>query len=130
MGLSSLNIKYKPLEIKNDLTNIDSTSIELEKTSEQELIDESIANKLLDHLNLIQQFNDRIKAIDYLIDNAEKKAGNPIYYTSNEDLIRDIIKLGGKGNKIDFELFKKTVLIVINGYKQMALVSITGANND
>lgn len=123
-GLNSIDLQYKPLEISNDSINNPTFFTPVEE------VDIAIANKLVEHLNLIKEFNDRIEAIDYLSGNAAKLAGNPIYFTNNQKLIDDIKILGGSGASVDFELFKKAVDIVINGFKNMALTSLTGVNND
>ena len=121
------NISYTPESIGIDNVNID--KLDSNNTLTIEESDLLIANKLIEHLQTIKEYRDRVKAIDYLIDNAAKLSGNPVYTTNNKDLIRDISNLGGSGNKVDFELFKKAVSLVVQGYQQMALTSITGANN-
>jgi len=123
-AFTGINLQYKPLPISNDqikmLTNA--------PTTEEE--DVAITDKLMQHLNLIQAFNDRIDAINYLSANAATLAGNPTYTTNSERLISNIKDLGGNGNTVDFLIFQKAVDIVIEGYKAMAITSMTGVNND
>lgn len=121
------NISYKPETIGVDNIRTDKNDENINNTIDE--ADLLIADKLLEHIQIIKEYRDRIKAIDYLIENASKLAGNPVYITTNKDLKRDILLLGGSGDKVDFELFKKAVSIVIQGYQQMALTSITGAYN-
>lgn len=123
-NFQGVNIDYKPLPISND------THVTSEGSSITENEDIAIAAKLMDHLSLIADFKSKIEAIDYLSANAAKLAGNPIYTTANERLLSNIRDLGGIDNKVDFILFMKAIDIVINGYKQMALTTLTGTNND
>lgn len=124
-SFSKANIKHKPNKIGNDKIENDL----LTGSTQRIEADEVIVQKLLDHLNIINDYDERIKAIDYLLDNAEKLVNNLKYTTNDKSLIDDIKKMQGNGNIIDFELFKKAAYTVIQGYKEMALVSITGANN-
>jgi hypothetical protein len=119
-----IDLQYTPLPISND--HID--SLANAPTTEQE--DVAIVDKLVRHLNIIREYKDRLDAIDYLSANAVKLSGNPVYTTSNEKLISNIKDLGGSGNSVDFLLFQQAVDIVIEGYKDMALTTITGTNND
>jgi hypothetical protein len=125
---NNLDIKYTPLTIGNNLLNSSNTSNS--NSPDIDAANEIIADKLLNHLSLISDFRDRLSAIDYLIDGASKLAGNPSYITNDKSIIRDISILGGNSNIVDFELFKKAVDIVTNGYKQMALIGLTGVAND
>jgi hypothetical protein len=123
-----LNLKYTPANIENG-----ATASQLNKANEftdSDLINESIANKLLQHLSSVQDFRDRVAAIDYLLDGANKLAGNPQYITNREDLIKDISFIGSSGNIVDFDLFKKAVELVVKGYEDMALIGLTGVAND
>lgn len=120
-----MSLEYKPLEI-----GIEYTSKEDNPSSLHDIENEILVDKLLDHLNTIKDFRDRVDAIDHLIKGAEKLAGNPKYTTTDESLISDIKLMGETGNVIDFQLFKKSIDVVVSGYKQMALVAITGAAND
>jgi hypothetical protein len=119
------DISFKPLDVETlDVRSGAKDVLSSELT--QADVDKAIVNKLIDHLSLIKAYNDRIDAIDYLIDNAKKLAGNLSYTTDNPSLIMSIESLGGNGNTIDFKLFEKAVDVVIQGYKEMALISLTG----
>jgi hypothetical protein len=124
-----LNIKYTPAEIKNNLLSTGQASTG-EVQSQELLEDEAIAAKLLEHLRIVQDYRDRVSAIDYLVDGAAKLAGNPQYTAKRDDLIKDIAFLGGNGDVVDFELFKKCTDLVIKGYQDMALITLTGVAND
>jgi hypothetical protein len=89
----------------------------------------AVANKLMDHLRLIREYEERIKAIDYLIENADRLAGNHKYITKDPIMIAAVNDLGGTNDTIDFALFKKAVDIMHICFEQMALVSITGVKN-
>lgn len=121
---NGINLKHSPLPISNDQIE----AIANAPTKENE--DIAIAEKLIQHLNLIKEYKDRIEAINYLSANAAKLAGNPVYSTSNDKLISAIADMGGTGNRIDFLLFQQVVDIVIDGYKNMALNSLAGVSND
>lgn len=124
---NSINIQYKPAEIGNELVNKNDLGT---NESSDNVLNQKITDKLLDHIRIIKDYRDRIDAIDYLISGANKLAGNPEYSTKDQYLISDIKSLGGTSNKVDFELFKKSVDIVIEGYEKMALVGMTGVLND
>lgn len=125
MPFQKPNISYRPLEVET--LNIDASSgTQLSSTLSQSQEDETIANKLMDHLALIQDYNNRIDAINYLIDNARTLSGNLIYTTDDTNLMASITALGGTGNSVDLKLFEKSVDLVIQGYKEMALISLTG----
>lgn len=115
-------IEYTPLEIGNSLRGVD-------LTEEMSLDSDIVVDKLMAHLDTIKEFYDRLDAIDYLADNAAKLAGNTKYTTSDDSIIKGISTLGGYNNVVDFDLFKKAIDIVLEGYKQMALVQLTGVKN-
>jgi len=119
------DISFKPLDVETlDIRSGAGDVLSSELT--QVDVDKAIVNKLIDHLSLIKAYNDRIDAIDYLIDNAKKLSGNLSYATDNPSLVMSIEALGGSGNTVDFKLFEKAVDVVIQGYKEMALISLTG----
>lgn len=122
MSLDRSVLEYTPLEIASALK-------QAEADGYINADDEAIVDRLMDHLSIIKDFNDRLDAVDYLSDNAAKLAGNPKYETNDATLLRDIKALGGSGREVDFELFKSAVDIVAEGYKQMALVQLTGVSN-
>ena len=120
------NISYKPIEV--DVENIASAEKISQQLSISSDIDET-ANTLMDHLAIIQDFNNRIDSIEWLIDNAKKLAGNLKYVTTDQGIIKAIKDLGGDGNYVDIRLFELSIDMVIEGYKQQALISLTGAKN-
>jgi hypothetical protein len=123
-----LDIKYRPLDIENSfLTN---TNYKNSTSSQEDLDNEAIADKLLDHLDQIKAYRDRVSAIDYLIDGAAKLAANPTYTTNDRSIINDITLLGGESNTVDFELFKRAIALMIKGYQDLALIGLTGVAND
>jgi len=119
------NIQFTPLEV--EVANINKSTYE-NTTSPVGDIDE-IANKLMDHLALIQDYNNRIDSIDWLINNAKKMAGNLRYTTNDQGLLAAIADIGGDSNYVDLALFEKAVDTVIESYKHQALVSLTGVTN-
>lgn len=120
MSFDRINLDFLPKNIGIE-EFLNQSSIELSKSE----TDSAIA-KLLEHTRIIKEWQDRIDAIKYLQDNAAKLAKNPTYASTDADVIRAVEVFGGKNGVVDFALFKECVDIVISGYKQMALVSITG----
>jgi len=120
------NIQFTPLEVE-----VENFTKALGTESSSEEIDDinETANKLMDHLALIQDYNNKIDSIDWLINNAKKMAGNLRYTATDPALINAIRELGGDGNYVDLTLFEKAIDTVIEGYNQQALVSLTGAAN-
>lgn len=117
------DISYKPLEV--DGTTV-ADGVELKSIDSSAESATSIANKLMDHLAIIQAYQDRIEAIDFLIENGRSLAGNPVYTTNDPSLQMSIAAIGGKDNSVDLALFEKAVDIVIQGYQDTALMSFTG----
>lgn len=117
------DISYKPTQIGVEIV----TDSEAASTIETESV--AVAEKLLKHLQIIDEFKERLKAIDYLCDSAAKLAGNIKYKVPNDSLVADISAMNGSGDIVDFELFKRAVDVVIQSYEQQALVAITGAAN-
>lgn len=112
-------INHRPQEIvSGDVVETDVGALE------QDL---EVASRLLQHLQVIQEYKDRVDAVDYLADNAEKLAKGISFDTENKDIIAGIKQLGFDGKTVTFEMFKVAIADVIEGYEQLALVSMTGA---
>lgn len=114
-------LRHKPAEILSD-------NIVSQKTLTPETVKEDInvSERLMDHLIQIREWKDRVDAIDFLIASAEKAAGNPKFKTTDVGVLNAMKTLGYSGDEVDFRMFKECVNIIIEGYKQMALVSVTG----
>jgi hypothetical protein len=128
MSFDIKNVIYKPLKIFNETvdaikktTGIEAAEADLAETNK-------VADRLLDHLKLIDQYNKQIEAIDYLIDNAARLAENNKYTTEDESIVKSIAALGGSTNSVDFILFKKAVDIMLQTYEDMAILALTGKN--
>ncbi|MDY0198783.1 MAG: hypothetical protein RBR68_13315 [Tenuifilaceae bacterium] len=126
MGFNLKDIIYKPARIFND-------NIEALKKASASFLSETekeeagvIADKLLSHIKLIDKYVKQIEALDYLIDNAEKLAGNIIYETDDENLAKSIQAIGGSSNIVDFKLFKEATSIILQTYEDMAILALTG----
>lgn len=117
--------------ITRDPGKIDNSFIVDEELGSSQVDTETllVAEKLMEHLRIIREFEERIKAIDYLSNSAEKLAGNLKFTTNDSGIIAAIANLGGTGNTVDFILFKKAIDVTISSYEQMALVSLTGVKN-
>jgi hypothetical protein len=126
MGFNLKDIIYKPAKIFND-------NIEALKKASSAFISEAekdeadkIADKLIAHIKLIDKYTKQIEALDYLIDNAEKLAGNISYETDDENITRSIQAIGGANNIVDFKLFKEATSIMLQTYEDMAILALTG----
>lgn len=100
--------------------------IDYSNLSESAKDDLDTVETLLKHLNMIKELQDQMDAIDYLSDNAEKMAENPVYETNDEKVMTAILDLGASGNEVNFELFKYAIEVVLEGYRQMAVISMSG----
>lgn len=124
MSIERKDIKYIPKEIYNLLEE------ELNENSDVSVDDaNAVADKLLSHLAIIKDYYDRLDSIDYLCDNAEKMAKNPTYKTNDNEIIESISALGGSYGVVDFELFKKSIDIIIQSFENMAVGSLSGVFN-
>ena len=85
---------------------------------------------LLDHMNLIKELEDQIDAVDYLAANAERLADNPKYTTNDDKILNAILDLGASGNEVNFNLYKYAIEIVLEGYRQMTIISMSGLTNN
>jgi hypothetical protein len=121
MSFDRVDLQYIPKEIGIE-EFLKESSIDLAVLSTSEAMD-----KLLLHARVIKEWRDRIDAIKYLQDNAAKLAGNPVYISAEQDICRAVEVLGGSNGTINFKMFQEACDIVLEGYKQMALVAITGA---
>lgn len=117
--------------ITRDPGKIDNSFIVDEELGSNQVDTETllVAEKLMEHLRIIRDFEERVKSIEYLSNSAEKLAGNLTFTTNDSGIIAAITNLGGTSNVVDFTLFKKAIDIMISSYEQMALVSLTGVKN-
>lgn len=121
MGFERIDLNYVPKDIGIE-EFLEANSVELASSETEASID-----KLLQHAKIIKDWRDRIDSIRYLQDKAATLAGNPVFITTEQDIARAVEALGGKNGTIDFAMFKQSIDIVLEGYRQMALVAITGA---
>ena len=89
----------------------------------------AMAQKFTRHIAAVKEWKDRIESIEFLATNAEKLAGNPIYKTVDPDVKLAIAAFDGGEDEVDFQMFKEAVEVVINGYKQQALVGLAGESD-
>jgi hypothetical protein len=121
MSFERINLEYLPKDIGLEAF-LEANNVEAAKSES-----EAAMAKLLMHARIIKEWNDRIDAIKYLQDNAAKLAENPVYIATEQDIVRAVEVFGGRNGTIDFAMFQKCIDTVLEGYKQMALVAITGA---
>lgn len=121
MSFDRIDLEYIPKDIVTSKDErVSSVDVAASETR-------AVMEKLLAHAKSIKEWQDRIDGIKYLQDNAAKLAGNPVYIATDNETCRAVEVLGGKNGTIDFEMFKKCVDMVLEGYNQMALVALTGA---
>lgn len=87
------------------------------------------AQRLLEHLNIVKELEDHMDAVDYLSENAERLAENPVYKTTDTKVLNAITDLGASGDEVNFELFKYAIEVVLEGYRQMSIISLSGVTN-
>lgn len=124
MDFTKPNIKYRPIEV--EVENLVKDVQDYSTSNETENIN-AIAAKLMNHLAIIQSYNNRIEAIDWLINNAKSMSGNLKYSTNDESIIAAIRTIGGTDNFVDLSLFETAIDLVIESFDKMALISLTGA---
>ena len=124
-----LNIQYTPNQVgvENIVAGLN-TSIQSTSTGYDYNNDTAIADKLIDHLNCIKDYHNRLDALDYLIDQANQMAGNLTYEVGNDKVLQAMQELGHDTNMLDFKIFSQAVDIVIDSYGTMATMSLTGAD--
>jgi len=120
------DISYKPAKIQND--NISETDSQGSLVSKDIVEKESIkvAERIVDHLKVIEEYNKRLETVDYLITNADKLVDELSYSTDRDDIIQAIKAYGGTGNTVTFSMFKQAVDDIIENYVNMTLVSLSG----
>jgi hypothetical protein len=124
--IGKLLFKRTPDEIVADDPQAINTTLTVDPAVEEDL---AIAQGLMDHLNAIRDWRNRVDAIDYLSGQAAKSGGNPEYATTREDIANAIVTIGGSGNMVDFEMAKAALAIVFDMFDVMALSAIAGTNN-
>jgi hypothetical protein len=124
MSFDRKDIKYIPNKILNEEISDDSPqNISTDMIKKES---EAVADRLLEHIGIINSYYDRLDSIDYLTKNAEILAKNPTYCTEKQEIIDAITAFGGTGKCVDFELFKKCVDMIIENYTNMVAISLTG----
>lgn len=125
------DISYKPKEILNDNVNTPGFYKDTNSTKNTVVEEESlkVADRLLEHLKLIKQYQKRLDTLDYLIDNASSLTGELSYTTDDDDIKNAITAYGYTGNVVTFEMFKRAVSDIIDNYNNMVINSIAGLNS-
>ena len=126
--LDKNDIEYTPKKIYND--NIIDNSSSSVSSNEVQLESEKVVQRLLDHVATINEYNDRLDSIDYLINNANTLAGNLIYTTTDQTILDAIATIDTVKNYVDFELFKKCIELILNNYDSMTVDALVGNNGD
>lgn len=121
-----ISIKYTPAHINQTYisSEIDDNARIGDNTLSKDQL--ALAIKFEDHLIAIKEWKERVEAFEFLAENASKLAGNTSFETKKEDILVSISALGGNSNTVDFKLFKKAIDIIITGFEQQALASLTG----
>ena len=119
--LKNFKKDWIPAEVLTDNT-VDPAFISnnLDDTEER-----ALAQRLADHLNTINEYTNRIDAIDYLANAAKSNFDNLTYTTMDTSLINAIIMIGGKDGTVDFFLAEDAVRLVLEWIDKTALEAIT-----
>jgi len=124
--VSKRKIKYKPREIvKISPEYVSSSYVTPEEISSDTI---ALANKLARHLNTIKDYQNKLEAVNFLIDNADKLAKN-LTFEADSPEIEAILKRKTGGTVMDFTVFKSAVDDTIKEWKRLALLSITGVSD-
>lgn len=125
------DISYKPKEILNDNVNTSGFYKDTNSTKNTVVEEESlkVADRLLEHLKLIKQYQKRLDTLDYLINNAASLTGELSYTTNDDDIKNAITAYGYTGNVVTFEMFKRAISDIIDNYNNMVINSIAGLNS-
>jgi hypothetical protein len=120
--LTKFKQKWKPANILND-----DVSGNVVEQSVNDIQDQTIAQALCDHLNLIADFNDRLDSLNYLSDQAKSNFKDISYTTAEESLVNSITVLGGKDGTVDFALIQDCVNLMLEWYTVTAADSLTAS---
>jgi hypothetical protein len=124
--MSNFKISYTPAFVNR--VDIDADTEETRTSLENNI---ALIQKFEAHLKEIKAWQDRIESIEYLASNAKKLAGNISYKSVDEDVKEAITYFSGKEDEdeVDFDMFVDCVDILIDGYKQQALVGLLGESD-
>ena len=114
-------IKFKPREIGN-MVVLPGSQSSINKIADAETL--AVAAKLSRHLAMIDEYNDRLDATNFLIDNAAKLTGNPKFKVNDTEVAQAVGRLGGQ-DTVDFDFFKDCIDIMISEWKKIVVYSIT-----
>jgi hypothetical protein len=115
------DIHYTNPEIK--VEQLSKSLAQAATASSNAIEDEIIANKLMDHLLQIRQYND-------LIDNSRTLSDGISFETNDTEIVAAIQVLGGEGNIVTYDLYELALDLMDETFQQMALASMTGVYED
>jgi hypothetical protein len=124
-------LEYTPKKVINETLTDENSDIYTTIKSSDIVKEESIkvANRLLEHLKVIDEYNKRLDTIDYLINNAESLIQKELSYsTEDEDILEAIRSYGGTNNIVTFDMFKQSVDDILESYENMVITTLAGTN--
>jgi hypothetical protein len=122
--MSNIKISYTPAHINR--VNVDDKPSVSSKSITESI---ALAQKFVRHIGAIKEWQERIASIEHLAENAKKLSGSISYKSVDQDVISAIKYFGDNDDEVDLDLFIRCVDIVIDGYKQQALVGLAGDND-
>ena len=124
--LDNINISHIPLPISNDDPIANLTIADLANNSTLQA-DTDLVQTLVNHLNSILDWRDRIDGINYLADQSFSDANNLTFFATNPDIITASTSIGGaEDGTIDLNLIKTAIALTLEWQEWTAMNSLSG----
>jgi hypothetical protein len=97
--------------------------------SQSDIDDLAIAEALVNHLNTILDYKDRMASLEYLSNQAMANFDNITYTTTSESLVNSIAMIGGQDGIVDFQLARTAIELVLEWIDLQAADSVAASYN-
>lgn len=121
--------KFKSVWTPVEILSNEISGIAPPKESQVSLDDAAVAQILVDHLNTILDYRDRMDSLEYLATQAKANFDNITYTTTSQGLINSIIAIGGKDGSVDFQLIRTAIELVLEWIELQAADAVSSSYN-